>query len=338
MLNAVAETGTNWLSEDESDSSLVAQMNSIVDRAVHDYRGDPGVFHNTLNELVGHLQVLQRKAEVAERRHVEAAMGKEKLQLAREHAADSVETLVKGQKLPRFTKTMLSQAWADVMALTALRQGADSPVWRQQLKVAEKLVEIAQRPAPAGKEMDVDPELQRDIEEGLGKVGYQEADITAISRRLLNPNASETNDDAASSRTELTLRLKAQARLGEDMQAKKSKRIPLTSTEQVALDQLQNVPTGTVFEFATPEGEKVKRRLAWFSNATGATLFVNHRGQKFTDLTMDALARQVAKGQVTLVDEQKGSVIDRAWENVLNALRSFAVPEGEAPGAPGAPA
>jgi hypothetical protein len=47
---------------------------------------------------------------------------------------------------------------------------------------------------------------------------------------------------------------------------------------------------------------------------------------------MDMLARQVAKGDVTLLEEQKGSTIDRAWENVLNALRSFAVPEEPAPG------
>ena len=333
MLNAVAEIGGNWLTEDESDSALVGQMNSIVDRAVNEYRGDPGVFSNVLNELVGHLQVLTRKAEVAERRHVEAAMGKEKLQLARERANDSVESLVKGQKLPRFTRTMLNQAWADVMALTALRQGEDSPVWRQQLRVAERLIEIGQRPARAPTETP-DPELQRDIEEGLAKVGYQDADVSAISRRLLNPNAPDA-DDAASSRTELTLRLKAQARLGEDMQGKKAKRIPLTSTEQRQLENLQQIPTGTVFEFVTPEGEKVKRRLAWFSTATGATLFVNHRGQKFTDLTMDALARQVARGQVSVLEENKGSTIDRAWENVLNALRSFAVPE-EQPGAAGA--
>jgi hypothetical protein len=220
------------------------------------------------------------------------------------------------------------------MALTALRQGEDSPVWRQQLRVAERLIEIGQRPARAPTETP-DPELQRDIEEGLAKVGYQDADVSAISRRLLNPNAPDA-DDAASSRTELTLRLKAQARLGEDMQGKKAKRIPLTSTEQRQLENLQQIPTGTVFEFVTPEGEKVKRRLAWFSTATGATLFVNHRGQKFTDLTMDALARQVARGQVSVIEEHKGSTIDRAWENVLNALRSFAVPEEQAPGAAGA--
>jgi hypothetical protein len=325
MLNTVAETGINWLGEDEADGPLVNQLSSIVDRAVSEYKGDPGVFNNVLNELLGHMQTLTRKAEVAERRHVEAAQGKEKLTLAREHATQSVEALIKGQKLPSFTRTMLSQAWTDVMALTALRQGQNSAQWRHQLMIAEKLMRIAQRPARAPAEAP-DPELQKDIEEGLTKVGYPESDVSAIARRLLNPTTTE-DDDAASSRTELTLRLKAQTRLGEDLQAKKTKPIPLTSVEQTTLDRLQQLPAGTVFDFIGPQGEKIKRRLAWFSNATGATLFVNHRGQKFTDLNMDNLARLVAKGQASVAEELKGTVIDRAWEEVLNALRSFAVPE-----------
>ncbi len=235
-----------------------------------------------------------------------------------------MESLVKGQKLPRFTRTMLAQAWTDVMALTALRQGQDSAQWRQQLQVAERLIEIGQRPVRAPAE-EVDFALLRDIEEGLSKVGYQESDVTAIARRLLNPNSSD-DDDSASSRTELTLRLKAQARLGEDLQGKKARRIPLTSTEQAEFERLRQLPPGTVFEFITPQGEKIRRRLAWFSSVTGATLFVNHRGQKFTDLTLDGLARQIAKGQVLPIEEQKASAIDRAWESVLTALQSFAAP------------
>ena len=74
---------------------------------------------------------------------MEAARGKEKLTLAREHAATAVEALIKDQKLPRFTRTMLSQAWTDVLALTSLRHGENSPAWRRQLQVAGRLIEIA---------------------------------------------------------------------------------------------------------------------------------------------------------------------------------------------------
>jgi predicted RNase H-like nuclease (RuvC/YqgF family) len=199
--------------------------------------------------------------------------------------------------------------------------------------VAERLIEIARH--PNGDHPDsLDPErhLQREIEEGLAKVGYQGEDVTAIARRLVHPN--ETNKDDSSSRTELTMRLKAQARLGEELPGKHARRIPLTSAELAQMQRVQQAPVGTWFEFITnPQGDRVRRRLAWLSTSTGDVLFVNQRGQKNAEYTLDSLARLLAKGQVAIVEEDKTSVIDRAWEIVLNALRSFAVPgaEGESP-------
>ena len=325
MLSKIAETSTRWLADDDTDG-LAQQMHAMVDRAVRDYKGDPAVFHLVVQELMTHLGTLSRKAEVAERRHVEAARGKERLTLAREHAARAVEGLVKGQKLPRFTRTMLSQAWTDVMALTALRHGEDSLAWRRQLQVAERLVEIGRQPAADHADArDPDHGLQREIEDGLAKVGYQGEDVAAIARRLVHP--AEASKDESSSRTELTMRLKAQARLGEEMPGKRSRRVPLTSVEEAALERLQQTPIGSWFEFVVnPQGDTVRRRLSWLSTATGDALFVNTRGQKNSEYTLDSLARLLAKGQVSIVEDDSAGVIDRAWENVLNALKSFAVP------------
>ena len=329
MLNTIAETGSRWLGEDDTDG-LAQQMHAMVDRAVRDYRGDPAVFQQVLQELMSHVQALTRKAEVAERRHVEAARGKEKLTLAREHAARSVDALVKGQRLPRFTRTMLTQAWTDVMALTALRHGEESLAWKRQLQVAERLVEIARHPGGDHPDsLDTERHLQREIEEGLSKVGYQSDDVSAIAHRLVHPN--DAGKDDASSRTELTMRLKAQARLGEELPEARRRPMPLSPDEEAALAKLRMVPVGTWFEFVVnPQGDRVRRRLSWLSNATGDVLFVNSRGQKNADYTLDSLARLLARGQVGIVEEEKATAIDRAWEHTLNALRSFAVPAADA--------
>jgi hypothetical protein len=335
LINTVAETGVNWLGDEEPDAQLVTQVHSLVDRAVHEFHGDSNVFQAMMQELIAHLQTVARKAETAERRHVDAARGKEKLTLAREHATAAVEALVKDRKLPRFTRTMLSQAWTDVMALTALRHGEDSPAWRRELQVAERLIELTQVPEDDQPDArDPDRLLQREIEDALTRVGYQGSDVTAIARRLVHPNAVDA--DEASSRTELTMRLKSRARLGEDLHARKARRIPLSSAEQAQLEQLRQVPSGTWFEFTTPAGEKVRRRLAWSSSATDEALFVNQRGQKNAEYPLEALARMLAKGQASIVEEDKGQIIDRAWEKVLDALRSFAPPSGT-PGAEDAP-
>src|SRR5688500_7063767 len=149
MLNTIAETGVYWLGEDDTDQALVGKMQAVVDRTVRDYDGDLGLFNNLMVDLSSHMQTVSRKAEVAEKRHVEAARGKEKLALAREHAANVVEELLKRQNLPRFTHTLLSQAWTDVMALTSLRHGDESPQWRQQLEIANRLVAVAKAPPGA---------------------------------------------------------------------------------------------------------------------------------------------------------------------------------------------
>ena len=330
MLNTIAETGAYWLSEEDADQHLVGKMQSVVDRTVRDFDGDLGLFNNLLEDLSGHLQTVTRKAEVAEKRHVEAARGKEKLAMARERAASVVENLLKKQNLPRFTHTLLSQAWTDVMALTSLRQGEDSEAWKQHLEIAERLISVAKNPAGANSLTSEDAQgLRSEIQSSLTQVGYHAEEASAIAQRLVDPQAG-VDDDSSASRTELTMRLKARARLGEDLQqAKKTKKPTLTAEEQMRVAQIRQLPFGTWFEFKlNQQGEKVRRRMSWFSPVTGQVLFVNHRGQKVGDFTLDGLAKAMIQGQVKLVEEEKGTLIDRAWNTVMSALRSFA---GQAP-------
>ena len=132
-----------------------------------------------------------------------------------------------------------------------------------------------------------------------------------------------------SCRTELTMRLKARARLGEDLQQARKKKVVLSPEESARLEQIKHLPFGTWFEFQVGDkGEKVRRRLSWFSTVTGHVLFVNHRGQKIGEHTLEGLAKAMAQGEVKVVEEEKGTLIDRAWATVMNALRSFA---GQAP-------
>jgi len=68
----------------------------------------------------------------------------------------------------------------------------------------------------------------------------------------------------------------------------------------------------------------VRRRLSWFSPITDNALFVNQRGQRVGEQTLDSLARMMAIGQAHVVTADKGRIVDRAWHGALNALRSFA--------------
>lgn len=326
MLNAVAETGAYWLGDDAADRGLTEKMGFLVDRAVNDFDGDPALFDSLSRDLGAHLQTVAHKAEVSERRHVEAARGKEKLALARQSATKTVDDLLAGKRLPRFLTTLITQAWTDVLALTALRQGEQSPEWNEQVGIAARLIESAGAKSGSTQALAADEaRLLRDkILHALNQVGYHDDEAGAIAQRLLA--TSDVPEDDAASRTELALKLKNRARLGEDARPKvKSKPVPLTAEEKACLEQLKQLPFGTWMEFTVnQQGDRVRHRMSWFSTVTGHTLFVNHRGQRVAEHSLDSLARSLAADRVRIVQSERGNLIDRAWSSVLSALRSFA--------------
>jgi hypothetical protein len=312
MLNAVAETGAYWLGDDDADGALVGKMQGLVDRTLRDFDGDMSLFESLLKDLSSHLQTIARKAEVAERRHVEAARGKERLAQARDRAADAVKEITEGSELPVFTHTLLNQAWTDVMALTSLRHGEDSPAWTQHLETAKKLVNLA-KPGAAAAEAEA-PALQKEVAESLRQVGYHEAESDAIAKRLIAPATEAAVDDAAS-RTELLMRMKSA----------KPKPEQLTPEVLARVAQIKTLAFGTWFEFVTnAQGDRVRRRLSWYSPVSGTAMFVNHRGQKIGDQSIEHLAIQMANGQARLVEEEaKVSLLDRAWGAVMKTLSGF---------------
>ncbi|MDQ3510369.1 MAG: DUF1631 domain-containing protein, partial [Pseudomonadota bacterium] len=327
LLNSVAESGAKWSPPDEADPQLQQQLSNVVEHVVQHYQGDAAVFDTANQSLQQHLHKTARRSEVSERRHVEAARGKEKLEMARRRALEIIEAAMLGQDVPRFLQTVLLQAWADVLTLVLLRHGEDSPQWRQHGMATRQIVAASrQAGSPAA-------ELIQLIQDGLGLVGYQGEEAAAIARRL---TSSEEADDTAEdpvSRTELAMMLKARTRLGPDTEPSTPALPPRTPLEQACYQQLRSVPFGTWIEFVTnQQGDVVRRRMAWFSVVTDRALFVNQRGQRVDDQSLDHLARLIASDQARIVTADKARLVDRAWFTTLGTLRQLTTRQEAQPG------
>ena len=72
------------------------------------------------------------------------------------------------------------------------------------------------------------------------------------------------------------------------------------------------------------QGDTVRRKLSWFSTLTGRCLFVNQRGARTEERSMQQLARDLVRKQVRIVSEERESLIDRAWHAIVGTLRNFA--------------
>lgn len=317
FLNTVAESGASWLGEDGVDPHFENQLAQTVERVVSDYQGDVGVFEQANADLQQQLQVQARRAEISERRHVEAARGKEKLAVAKQRAAAVLDEMLKDRSLPRFVQTLLRQAWADVLTLVLLRNGESSELWRTHLDATKRIIEVT-----CAKDSTLDADLATQIEQSMLQVGYHASEATAMARQL---SRAPTESDDATSRTELTLKLKSHARLGEEVAAKKTELRPRNKEEQACYEHLRSLPFGTWMEFIhNQQGDATRRRLSWYSPVTDNALFVNNRGQRTAEMTLDHVSRLMAQNQVRVITVQSSRLVDRAWQATLSVLRSFA--------------
>ncbi|MEJ7745681.1 MAG: DUF1631 family protein [Luteimonas sp.] len=317
FLNTVAESGATWLGEDGVDPFFERHLTQTVERVVTDYQGDVRIFEQANTELQQQVQLQARRAEVSERRHVEAARGKEKLIVAKQRAVAALEGILLGQTLPRFVQTLLKQAWTDVLTLVLLRNGEDSELWRAHLDATHRIIK-----ATGSRDGEPDQELAAQIEQSMLQVGYHANEAAAMGRQL---SRAPDESDEPTSRTELSVKLKSHARLGADTETRKVESKSRNPEEQATYEYLRSLPFGTWLEFTNnQQGDKSRRRLSWYSPVTDNALFVNNRGQRVAEMTLDHLARMMARNQARVVTVDSSRLVDRAWQAAVSALRGFA--------------
>ncbi|HZX72299.1 MAG TPA: DUF1631 family protein, partial [Rhodanobacter sp.] len=357
LLETVAAAANDWLdgSDDESNRPLATKLEQLVSRANQE-PPSAGLYTTLLADIEHHLALLTRKAQAAERRHVEAAQGRERLHQAR-HRASALMAERFAQSPPRgLLRALLERAWSDVLALTLLRHGEDSHAFKAQLLITDQLL---------GRQPTHDRlQLQQEVESGLQQIGMHAEESVQVAQRLLGAGTPDPAVELPSA-TDLALRLKQHQRLGEqhadrepadrepadpkpaDRQpagagpmlkpaparttaaapaAHPEIKLPAVEPRELHIEQhLRKLPFGTWFEFVDPaSGQVARRKLAWYSPMSGRCLLVSRRGQRGEEMTMAQLAHEVARGRACEVPAEPDSLLDRAWRSLTGSLRQTA--------------
>lgn len=339
LLNALAEGSFYYMGEEEQDRGLVEKMQVVVDRVSNEFDNDVGVFEDLLSDFARHLHTLVRKSEVAEKRNVEAVKGREKLELARRTAAAAIAEKLKGHKPRALIRTLLEQAWADVLALTILRSGEHSDAYQRRLAIVDRLLQ-----SDLGRQVEGNlprppeaPQLRGEVESGLSQVGFHLEDVQSVIGKLFDDEQAAQNDDPATL-TEVAAKLRAKARFGEETSESKDRQVPmraepsepLPSEAQRIVERLKSIPYGTWFEMLSTAGVWQPRKLSWFSPLSGRCLFVNQRGARAEEMSLESLALEMHEKRARVLEDKRESIIDRAWGAIVRTLKHISTPDADA--------
>ena len=329
LLNDFVKVGQFWIDENEAapDPVLLEKLQRLTQQVAREYQGEARLFEVAAKELSRQIERLERKIEVAERRQVEAAIGRERLERSRLLATTTIGGRIAKNKPSEFLCTFFERGWTHVLTVTLLRDGEDSSNYSRRLEVVDRLLATADA-GECGTGASPE-ELCAEVASGLMLVGLHADDILAITQKLF-PQLIDQQQENPISQTELALKLKARLG-GEKHFVSTSGSMPPTDTgsalgaqETAALDQLRTLQPGTWLEFTiNPQRDKVRRKLSWYSRHSGSCLLLNQSGVPSEDTTMLQLARDMANQRASIASSDQQPIIDSAWAAICDSLRNF---------------
>lgn len=340
VAEAVAEWNPDAKSED-GDASLMERIQDMNHAIGRDFDGDLTIFDKMVGDLQKQIDQLARRAAVIEKRYVEVARGRERLDLARQQAEELVNERINLGEKPSLGRTLFQHAWTDVLTLTLLRQGEDSPEFQRNLKIAEVL----------GKGMpDVTPEkaslMRRSVAQILMQVGFEAKEAILLVNEITNNRRASLKEEGVNREedveAELEHKLKSHKPVGHEQQTQDDRIAAVVippGTEEgekvlAAIEQIKQQPFGTWFEFDEAEGaDPVRRRMAWFSTRTGRCLFVNRNGVRSHDTTLRHVAEAMVAGKARVAQPVKAGFFARIMDKIHDGLKKMGtgeMPEGQA--------
>ncbi len=356
LLNAMSQAGSLCSGAEGSSLGIIAKMRDIVNRILKEFQDNTEIFTPLLDEFTAFMTAYHRRSTTMEKREVEAASGREKLQSARRTVSNEIIERLMRHSVPGIVQSLLIEAWANFLVITLLRCGEQSPEWLSALKTTDDLISsvkqdnteeershwrlklptIVER-VKAGLEIAGDIDSNLDVK--LRKLEACHIEALSAPRRVDSvtrekeekqfddcgvPNpVTDTVDSAKKRAKQLKNMIPDEWRqmLGEDADNQATEKV-VSSERRMLLESLEQLESGTWFEFYNEVNNIYRRgKLAWINRTTSKYMFVNHDGRQVVVKSLRELADDLEHGRAKLIEIESDPFVDRALKSIQELLK-----------------
>ena len=135
LLNSLARAAACRVIENDPDRGIFPSIHNVVERLIDEFENNTDIFSELLTLFRANVDEIEIKSTVTEKRTRQAAEGKEKLSLARDHAAIAIKECMEGHEVPAPISQLLYDVWQDKLMFIYLREPESSKSYSWQLAV-----------------------------------------------------------------------------------------------------------------------------------------------------------------------------------------------------------
>ncbi|MCX8048721.1 MAG: DUF1631 domain-containing protein [Methylohalobius sp.] len=341
LLNQLAHAGIG-LSGDEAveQNPVFRKISTTVERILLEFEQDVGLFDTLLQEFVQFMEEEGQRSQKLEERTRQATQSKEQLLVAKKHVAECLAARLRGRELSPRLKRFFLTTWKDVLLLACLRQDKTPEDFEAKLALTDALLWSLTPPKDEGERKRIKqriPGLLRALHQELEAISLDPKQIALLFKELESVHQALLNlsRDAFDSRLERELaaisanlpevdgisvseltEIQPEAIEEEIVLAEET----LSTEEDEFVVRARELQVGDWLELDDGQGKAMRVKLSWISKVTGVRVFVNRRGMKVAEYTLQGLAAEFRRGRAKAV-EGKIPLMDRALTAMMNALK-----------------
>ncbi len=302
------------------NKALEGRINNIVDDIVCDYENDDSVFEIALGKIDKLLAQQERALARNIDRVVRTQEGQQRLAEARHEVARVINARIQPPEAPKVLQDLINTGWRDLLVLTHVRDGPDSPAWAEQVRTLDLLCLWLNERQQA--EVDDDLSVQRSMEAEpfIDLIGQQIS--SALPTNIAHEEVLEELRDILAGTLDVeTTPVRQEQSNPEPEPAEVRARIEDLPRLRRWINRVEQLEKGSWLTYRDKDGEKKRMQLAWSSPTRDRYIFVNERGQNVADLSAIKLARQLSRGVQPPAPTDRLAAVDQSMYHTLEHVQ-----------------
>ncbi|HET7127393.1 MAG TPA: DUF1631 family protein [Lysobacter sp.] len=323
LLNTVAEACEGNHGEAPQERELLGQVDTTIERLVAEFNEDVAIFETLEQELRAYMAQHRKRFELSEKRAAETQRGRERLDQARNAAAEDLGQRRGDRVLPAVMGEFLDRHAMHHLTQVVLRDGHGSPRHEQALQAVDALMQAFDASqVPGTGEL---PQLPRaGLEAILASSGcIDQAAHSAVDLLQDAVARMARGEHAADNDAHMPVQ-----QLPEPPPAEPEPLLEVVAgTDRLDFDadtlsRMRNLAVGTWLQLATAPDRVEPAKVSWISPISSRLLLVNRRGVRVLVASVEELAAMVKLGKLSL--READTAFDDALHQVAGRLKSVA--------------
>lgn len=330
LINEIAAFGLGWqdsASESGKDSGPLKMIRITADRIINEFVKDSRVFSLALTDFTTFVAKEKRRMSILERRTLDAEDGRAKAEMARDKVQKELDLRTMAYDLPQNIKSLVFGPWRNVLFVSGLKKGFDSPEWSAHVKTLSELVWSIQPCQNAGDRqrlIRLVPDLVMRLRKGLDSVSHNPFEVAEHFKALEDIHLARIRGEALpyETATDSTPSIEETMAQLDEVNEPEPELDPvptLPAVDESFLQRARGFSTGAWFDVADENEAFIRCRLAAIIKATGKYIFINRNGAKVAEKSLEELAADLKNGRIKAIDDSQ--LFDRALESIVSGLR-----------------